>query len=203
MVRIAVTGGIACGKSRLALYLQSCHIPILEADEVAHIALAQGTNVYKDVVSEFGIVILDASGGINRSKLADIVFGNEAKLDKLNSFVHPIVKREIDNWLEAEEKKGETQVVAIIPLLYESGMDCGWDAIIAVGCFAEIQRERLMKRGLNETLCRQIIASQMSVEEKMKNSEFTIWNNEDEVSFEKKIDNVLKTIQERQYGRRE
>ena len=197
MVRIAVTGGIACGKSRLALYLQSYHIPVLEADEVAHIALAQGTNVYKDVVKEFGVVILDESGGIDRRKLADIVFGSEAKLEKLNGFVHPLVKSEIDNWLEAEEKKGNPWAVAIIPLLYESGMDCGWDAIIAVGCSAEIQYQRLMKRGLNETRCRQIIASQMSVEEKMKKSEFTIWNNEDEVSFEKKIDNVLKTIQER------
>jgi len=203
MVYIAVTGGIGCGKSHLALYLQSCFIPVCEADELAHKALSHGTKVYADVVSEFGMAILDDSGEVNRNKLAAIVFGCETKLNRLNALVHPFVKKEIINWLKSEEEKGASAAAVIIPLLFEVGMESGWDAIIAIGCSDETQNERLMKRGLSENQCRQRIASQMPVKDKMDKAEFAIWNDEDKKSFEKKIDDVLKMILEKKHGRRE
>lgn len=202
MVHIAVTGGIGCGKSRLALYLQSCHIPVCEADELAHIALARGSKVYVDVVDEFGAGILDVYGEIDRSQLADIVFGNVKKLEILNELVHPGIKEAIARWLESEQKSGESIAVVIIPLLFEAGMDSGWDAIISVGCSDDIQQKRLMGRGLSKNQCRQRILAQIPIAEKMKQSDFAIWNDEDEASFEKKIEDVFKMIQEREYGRR-
>ncbi len=203
MVRIAVTGGIGCGKSRLALYLQSCHIPICEADEIAHKALARGSKVYENIVKEFGTEILDISGEINRNKLAGIVFENVTKLKVLNGLVHPFVKSEIFSWLESFEKSSENIVAAVIPLLFEAGMQNGWDAIISVGCSSLIQNERLLERGLSKSQCRQRIMAQMPIDEKMARSDFVIWNNDDVKSFEKKIDDVLKTIRESKYGRRE
>jgi len=203
MLRIAVTGGIGCGKSSLALYLQSCLIPVCEADELAHKALARGGKVYENIVKAFGAVILDIDGEIDRNKLAGIVFENAAKLEILNGLVHPFVKSEISSWLESFEKSSEDIVVVVIPLLFEADMQYGWDAIISVGCSAMIQNERLRNRGLSKSQCHQRVMAQMPIEEKMKRSDFAIWNNDDAKSFEKKIDDVLKTIRESKYGRRE
>jgi len=197
MVRIAVTGGIGCGKSRLAQHLHSCHIPVCEADELAHIALVHGGKVYVDIVKEFGAGVLDVSGEIDRSKLADIVFRNVAKLEILNGLVHPFVKSEIFSWLESFDKSNEKIVAVVIPLLFEAGLETGWDAIVSVGCSSEIQVERLLGRGLSKSQCRQRIMAQMPIEEKMARSDFMIWNNDDLKSFDKKIDDVLKMILER------
>lgn len=203
MVRIAVTGGIACGKSLLARFLQANKIPVCEADEIAHGAMALGAKVYIDVIKEFGDDILGVSGEIDRNKLADIVFGNRSKLEKLNNLVHPFVKTKIKSWLESNENAGESLAVVIVPLLFEAGMDKGWDAIISIGCSYETQIERLKGRGFNISQCRQRIEAQIPVDQKMINADYSIWNDEDEKTFKKIIDGVLKTIREREYGGKE
>jgi dephospho-CoA kinase len=197
MLRIAVTGGIACGKSRMALYLQSCGVPVCDADDLAHAAFDIGRTVYNDVVEKFGAGITDDSGTIDRSKLAAIVFGDSSKLKELNKLVHPAVEKEISKWLSAREAAGDKAAVVIIPLLFEAGMDRGWDAVICVGCPPDVQLQRLMARGLDIEQCRHRIDAQMSLDNKMEKSDFVIWNDGSEILFEKRIDDIFKRIQEK------
>jgi len=197
MLRIAVTGGIACGKSRMALYLRSCGISVCDADDLAHEAFEPGRAVYNDVVEKFGVGVVAEDGIIDRKRLADIVFGDRSRLEVLNRLVHPAVEREISKWLNAREEAGDSIAVVIIPLLFEAGMDHGWDAVICVACPPDLQLQRLMQRGLDVEQCRLRVDSQMSMDEKMKRSEFVIQNDGSEILFEKRIDDILKRIQEK------
>ena len=197
MVRIAVTGGIACGKSRMALYMESCGISVCEADELAHTALSPDTKVYAGIIDAFGEGILDEAGQIDRRKLGEVVFEDRGKLARLNALVHPYVKEKISNWIADQERLGQKMAVVIIPLLFEAGMESGWDAVICVGCHPDVQQKRLIGRGLSIEECRQRIAAQMPQSDKIKNSDFVIWNDGSESLFEQKIDDVLEMIQEK------
>ena len=197
MLRIAVTGGIACGKSRMALYLRSCSISVCDADDLAHAAFEPGTEVYYRVIDEFGSDIVSDKGIIDRKKLADIVFSDSSKLAELNKLVHPVVEHEISKWINVREQAGDKIAVVVIPLLFEAGMDGGWDAVVCVGCPPGVQQKRLMARGLDLNECRQRVNAQMSVEDKMERSEFVIWNDGSEILFEERIDDVFKRIREK------
>lgn len=198
MVQIAVTGGIACGKSRVALHLQSCGIAVCEADMIAHRALASDGAAYRGVVRAFGEEILDDTGEIDRRRLGDIVFAVPDRLAELNRLVHPAVKAAISDWF-AEQLRGECRLaVVVVPLLFEAGMEQGWDAVICVGCSPDVQQARLRSRGFDEEACRQRVAAQMALTEKMKRSDFEIWNDGSEEQLEERVDDVLRSIEERQ-----
>jgi len=197
MVRIAVTGGIACGKSRMALYMESRGISVCEADELAHMALSPYTKVYADIIDAFGDGVLDEVGQIDRRKLGGIVFENRGKLELLNALVHPYVKDRISNWIVEQDCLGRKLAVVIIPLLFEAGMESGWDAVICIGSDPDVQQKRLIERGFSVEECRQRIAAQMPLDDKIKKSDFVIWNNGSESEFENKIDDVLEMIQEK------
>jgi len=198
MVRIAVTGGIACGKSRVALHLQSRGIAVCEADTLAHRALASGGAAYRSVVSAFGNAILAEAGEIDRGKLGDIVFADPGRLAELNRLVHPTVKADIEDWFAGLEGRDCRLAVVVVPLLFEAGMASGWDAVICVGCSPDVQQARLMARGFDEEACRLRIAAQMTLTEKMKKSDFEIWNDGSVEQLEERVDDVLRSIQERQ-----
>ena len=197
MVRLAVTGGIACGKSRVAQYLQTRGIPVCEADLLGHEALAVGSPVYGDVVAEFGRGILDETGAINRGRLGAIVFAQPERLARLNGLIHPVVQSAIADWLDAQEQGGCAVAAVIVPLLFEVNMAEGWDVIIGVGCSPAVQLARLMGRGLDEEACRQRVAAQMPLAEKMKLSDFEIWNDGSEAQLEERVAAVLMSIEEK------
>ena len=198
MVRIAVTGGIACGKSRVALYLQARGIAVCDADTIAHRALDCGGVVYQNVVRAFGSEILDDEGNIDRRKLGEVVFRDPDRLVDLNKFVHPVVKAEIERWLSAQLCEEQAMAVVVVPLLFEADMAHGWDAVVCVGCSPDVQRDRLMARGFDDDECRQRVAAQMPLSEKMKRSDFEIWNDGSEEQLEERIGEVLRLIWERQ-----
>ncbi len=198
MVQIAVTGGIACGKSRVALMLQARGIAVCEADAIAHLVLGSDGPAYADVVDAFGAGILDDSGNIDRRKLGEIVFARPDQLVLLNGLVHPTVKARIANWLRAREQECCRMAAVVLPLLFEANMAHGWDAVIGVGCSPAVQRERLMARGFDEESCCLRIAAQMPLTDKMNRSDFRIWNDGSEEQLEQRVDDVLRSIRERE-----
>jgi len=197
MVKIAVTGGIACGKSRVADYLEARDIPVCDADRLAHRALAPDGAAYALVLAFYGDTILTPTGLIDRVKLGNIVFADAGARSRLNQLVHPVVKAEIEQWLAGKSTAGCTRVAVVVPLLFEANMEQGWDATICVACSPEVQHARLLERGLNAEACRQRVAAQLPLEAKIKRSDFVIWNNGTIASLESKIQTVLKLIEER------
>jgi dephospho-CoA kinase len=171
MLRLGLTGGIASGKSAVAAMLREMGFAVLDADSLAHRLIERGQPAHEEILREFGPAITDASGRIDRAQLANVVFADRAKLDRLNAIVHPrvadVVFRQFDEW----ERNGVRDAAFVeAALLIEAGLDKKLDGLIVAWCKPEQQLERLVARGLTEAEARRRIAAQLSVEEKLRHA---------------------------------
>ena len=176
MLRVGLTGGLACGKTFVGEALASYGCLLIQADELGHAALEPGGEAYGPVVAEFGRGILDAEDLIDRRRLASEVFGDPARLATLNSLVHPSVVRQEEK-LMAEFAAGNPKGVAVVEaaILIETGSYRRFDRLILVTCDAETQLRRAMKRyGAAEAEVRARIERQMPAAEKRKYADFVI-----------------------------
>jgi dephospho-CoA kinase len=176
MLRVGLTGGLACGKSFVGETLRSYGCLLIQADELGHAVLAPGGEAYDEVVREFGSAILGAGGKIDRKALAAQVFGTPERLEVLNRLVHPPVFRREDE-LIAEFAAREPHGIAVVEaaILIETGSYRRYDRIILVTCREEQQVERAMRReGASEADVRARLSRQMSLEEKRKHADFVI-----------------------------
>lgn len=168
MLRVGLTGGIACGKSTVSRMFRDLDLPILDADPLAHELLEPGQPVYDQVVAEFGPSVLAADKSVDRAKLGPIVFAEPAKLARLNEIIHPHIVEIVDNWFAALDKTGGPPVAIVeAALLIEAGYRPKLSRLIVVRCTPGQQLARLRERGLNEIQAQQRIASQMPIEEKV------------------------------------
>jgi dephospho-CoA kinase len=175
MKKIALTGGIACGKSLAGLFIQEEGVPVCDADQIAHAVMRPGSPVATEVLREFGSAIEGPDGGIDRARLAGIVFEEPGRLAVLNGLVHPAVRKAIDGWLAALPAATPLAVV-IIPLLFEARMEQGWDGVIAVVSPKALQWQRLLERGLTAAEAARRLAAQWPQERKMERAEWVIYN---------------------------
>lgn len=176
MLKVGLTGGMACGKSFVGEALADLGCHLLEADRLGHEVLLPGGEAYAPAVRAFGSGILGPGGQIDRRALAALVFGSPERLALLNSLVHPPVFRQEKEWLarvESEDPHGIAVVEAAI--LIETGSYQRFDKLIVVRCDEEQQVRRSMKRdGLarEEVLAR--LRRQMPVSEKVQFADFVI-----------------------------
>lgn len=167
MLKLGLTGGIACGKSVVRRRLEERGIPALDADAVVHRLLGPGTEVARRIGDAFGEGVMAKDGSVDRKALGGIVFGDEEARKKLNAIVHPEVWREIERFFES--KASEPLALVDAALMIETGSYRLYDAVIVVHCPAELQRERLMARdGISREEAELRIRSQMPIEEKKR-----------------------------------
>lgn len=176
MLIVALTGGIAVGKSVVTKVLKELGCFIHQADKIAHQLIAPEKPAWKKIVDHFGSKILSQDNTINRFKLGAIVFSDEKERIFLNKLLHPLVfekKKEIINKLK---KEGEFKIfVSEAALTLESGYADLFDKIVVVYCKKDVQIERLMERdqiSKNEAIKK--IKSQMPPEEKLKFANYII-----------------------------
>ena len=162
-----------------------------DADYIVHRLLAENRDVIKAVIERFCRNVLDAAESVDLRLLGSIVFNDQSRLAELNMIVHPVVKGEIDAWLQRVEVAGVDTAAVIVPLLFEAGMQDGWDAVICVTCPERVQLERLVGRGLSEMDARKRIAAQMPVSEKAARSDCVISNAGSMEEFYGAIDRIL------------
>lgn len=175
MRRVALTGGIATGKSYVAEALRRRGIPCLDADELAHGVTAAGTEATALIAERFGHDVLDASGAVDRKKLGAIVFADAIARRELETIVHPAVYRAITAGFRGFEMLGDTAlVVADVPLLYETGREQDFDAVIVTTCSRARQMERLRQRGLSDEEAEQRLNAQMSASDKALRADYVI-----------------------------
>jgi dephospho-CoA kinase len=168
MLRLGLTGGIASGKSAVAAMLREMGFCVLDADALAHKLIEPGQPAYDEVVREFGPSIVGCDGRIDRSKLAAIVFADRAKLDRLNSFVHPRVEEALVGQFDEWQRNGVRDAAFVeAALLVEAGIHKKLDGLVVAWCEPEQQLERLRARGLTEEDARRRMAMQLSVAEKL------------------------------------
>lgn len=173
---VGLTGGIASGKSTVSNYLKNKNYKIFDADLIAK-EISQKKEVEEEIVSNFGVSILDESTNkIDRKKLKKAVFEDEKKLNILNSIIHPKVYSFFENIKIRSEK--EEVIIFDVPLLFESGMDKLCDKIVLVSSDDKIKIARMIKRDMiDEKLAEKIISVQMSDVEKIKKADIVIENN--------------------------
>ncbi len=178
--QIAITGGIACGKSSVAGWLPALGGEVIDADEIVHELEAPGGAAVEAIVAEFGGDVSNAEGGIDRRALGRLVFDDEAARKRLNAMVHPLVAARLKDWL-ARPVDGTVRFrAAVIPLLHEVGWtEPRWDAVIAVVARRATQLRRLEARGLSHAEACARIDSQWPCECKARLADFVIRNDDD------------------------
>jgi dephospho-CoA kinase len=175
MLKVGLTGSIAVGKSHvLGVFAElGCHV--IDADKIARDVVAPETEGLKSVVAAFGDV-LNSDGTLNRGKLAQMVFADEGRRQKLNSLLHPLIIAAQDEQIRELESR-DPDGVAIIDaaLMIESGGHQRMDKLIVVYCDPEIELQRLMKRDeLSREAAAERINTQMPQEQKKKYADFLI-----------------------------
>ena len=164
---IGLTGGIASGKTTVAGLFKKKGALVLDADKIARKVIERDSPVYRKVVRFFGSDILNKDRSINRRCLAKIVFSSSLKLKKLNSFIHPVVIKIIND--ELKKRKGKRVVVIDAPLLIETGLHRKVDKLVVVKCSRSTQLKRLLKKkGLSPQEAGMRISSQMPLKAKVK-----------------------------------
>ena len=176
MLKVGLTGGLASGKSFVGRALADLGCLVIQADVLGRQVLEEGGETYKAVVATFGQDILDPDGGINRRRLATIVFSDPEQLAKLNALVHPPVKlRERDLAAEFAREHPHGIAVTEAAILVETGSYKDYDRLIVAVCRPEQQIERSMERdGLSREEVLHRLSRQMPLEEKVKYADFII-----------------------------
>jgi len=175
MLKVALTGGIATGKSHVLVRFHRLGVPTLDADSLAHGVMTAGTEATHAIAARFGQDILAPDGAVDRARLGPIVFADAAARRDLEAIVHPAVYRSIAAGLAAFERLGGAAfAIADIPLLYESSHAGDFDRVIATTCAPARQIERLVARGLSDSEARQRLAAQLPAGEKAARADFVI-----------------------------
>lgn len=178
MNTLALTGGIACGKSLFGSFLAQLGADVVDTDELVHRLHAPGGEAAKAVEHAFGPEYLAPDGGTDRAKLARLVFSETSARLRLESIVHPILRATLLAWRDAPAAPGAAPLrVAQIPLLFETGWTDGWTFTATVETSSDESRlARLRARGLSDAEARARIAAQLPAAERMKRADFTILN---------------------------
>lgn len=177
MLKIALTGNIAAGKSTVAEMWRDLGATVIEADELARRAVEPGTSALRRIVETWGPGILLPSGELDRAALRDIVFRDAAERARLEAIVHPEVYRLREIELERAEREGADLVVSDIPLLFEVGLEPKFDVVVLVDAPATVRKDRLTKlRGIDPLEADRMIASQLPSEVKRPKADFIIDN---------------------------
>ncbi len=172
---IGLTGGMGSGKSSVAGLLAERGAVVVDADSIAHQAIAPGGAAYTVVVERFGPEIVDGEGVIDHRALADVVFSDPAALADLEAIVHPVVLEAVERRLEAEAATDHV-VVVVMPLLTEVGWD-GADTVVVVDCLEEVAVRRLVEgRGLAEDDVRRRLAAQADRATRLARADHVITN---------------------------
>jgi dephospho-CoA kinase len=197
LLKAALTGGIATGKSFVLEQFLKRGVSCLDADILAHDVTAGGTEAAARIAARFGAEMLDETGAVDRRKLGRLVFHDAPARRDLEAIVHPAVYRSIAAWIRALELVGDSTLAVVdVPLLYETGRAGDFDRVIVTWCPVETQEARLVERGLTRDEARQRLAAQLSADEKAARADYVIRT---AVSFEdtnQQVEKVLRSLRE-------
>ena len=174
MLRAALTGGIATGKSFCLERFAALGAATIDADVLAREAVAPGSPGLARVVARFGERILQPDGSLDRAALARIVFADQTARAELEAIIHPEVYRRVTSW-SANLPPGTRLAIADIPLLFETGHEHDFERVIVAACEPDEQIRRVMARdALSAAEARERFAAQWPIEEKARRADYVI-----------------------------
>ena len=190
---IALTGGIGCGKSLAAQYFAELGALVIDADQLARASIERGSQGFDEVVSFFGDSILN-NGDIDRRALGELIFKDAEAKRKLESIVHPFVRREFEEAVAS--LKSDEVLVYEIPLLVETGAQDRFDIVITVESDLENRIARLRQRGMHISEIEGRIAAQATREQRVEVADFLIENNGSEDELLRQVENIWDSLHE-------
>ena len=199
MLKVGLTGGVACGKSTVGEMFVARGAKLIKADEIAHQLMRPGQPVYQDVVQHFGRGIVGEDGTIDRQKLARAAFGG-GRVEELNRLVHPAVIAHQERWMEEESTRHRDAVVIVeAALILEAGVQKRFDKIIMVTCRPEQKAARFAQRqGITDEAARQEVelrqAAQRSDEEKIRAADYVIDNSGSRAETARQVEQVFREL---------
>ncbi len=191
---MALTGGIATGKSHVRARFEALGVPTSDADTLAREVVAPGTPGLDAVARAFGPDVLDPSGSLDRKRLGALVFADPAKRKILEAIIHPAVRRATDVWF-ARLGPAPPFAIADIPLLYETGRDHDFETIVVAACDPELQVRRIMERdGFSEVEARQRIAAQLPIDDKVARADYVIRTDGSVEETDRQVDELFRAL---------
>lgn len=173
-----LTGGIGSGKSTVAELLEEYGVPVVSADELSRVVVAPGSEGLRLVVERFGTEIVGDDGGLDRRKMAAVVFRDPERRRELEAILHPRIRDRFEQVLDALEKAGHEVAVYEVPLLFERNLQGEMKAVILVTAPMDVRVARVRSRDdVTETEVRARIAAQMDEDQKRRRADYIIENN--------------------------
>ena len=177
MLTVALSGGIASGKTAVSDIFQSLGVPVIDADLLSRQAVEPGSAGLTLIRQRFGDEVISPDGSLNRSQLREVVFSDKTARADLESIVHPEVRRLTDLRLEQHRAENVAYCLVVIPLLLETGQQDKYDHIIIVDVSTDTQIHRVMQRDdSSEAHARQILKSQANREQRLAIADSVIDN---------------------------
>jgi dephospho-CoA kinase len=193
---VGLTGGIGSGKSTVARMLASRGAVVLDADVLAREAVAPGTSGLAAVVARFGDTVLANDGSLDRSRLAEVVFTDDAARSDLEAIVHPQVRRRIGEAV-ASHAGSDAVVVVDSPLLFETGAHESFPVVVVVTAPDETRIARLTARGMAENDVRARMAAQLPLEDKASRADMLLDNGGSEADLDALVERLWADLHER------
>lgn len=175
LLKVGLTGGIACGKSHILRCFADLGAYPVDADAIAHELIAKDRPAYREIVERFGEGILDAAGNIDRKRLGALVFRDAEARDDLNRILHPKIIQEEARRLLLCDPEQTPMAVVDAALMIEVGTYRRYDVIVVAYCPPQDQLERLMRRNhLSREEATARLESQMSIYRKLAYADYVI-----------------------------
>ena len=199
MLRVGLTGGVACGKSTIAAMMVKRGAHYLQADGLAHQLYEPGAATYDEVVRHFGRDILNEDGTINRTRLANLVFPD--RISELNAIVHPEVVKRQNSWM-SEVERLDPHGIAVVEaaLLIEAGAQQDFDKVIVVTCDSQRKVDHFAQRTKTPLEVARFevqrrSAAQFSDEEKARHADYVIENSGSLEETERQVDRIWEELE--------
>jgi dephospho-CoA kinase len=194
VLRVALTGGIATGKSYCLARFAELRIPVIDADALARDAVALGTAGLRAVTARFGAGVLNVDGSLNRGALGRIVFSDPRARAALEAIVHPEVYRRIQEWF-ANLRVAAPFALADIPLVLETGHNHDFDRVIVAACHPDEQVRRVIARDqLDDQQARARIAAQWPIGDKVERAHHVIWTDRGFAETDRQVRNLYELL---------
>lgn len=174
---IGLTGGIGSGKTSVTALFEALGVPVIDSDVLAREVVEPGSPGLRAVVSRFGAIVLNEQGGLERSKLREIVFADDAKRKELEALLHPRIRASTHERIDASVGP---YCIVCIPLLFETGQADTVDRVLVVDVPRATQLERTLERdGSPRETIEGILAAQLDRQQRLARADDVIDNSGD------------------------
>jgi dephospho-CoA kinase len=196
-MKVGLTGGIGAGKSTVADLFSQKGAVVIRSDELARLVIEPQTPGFQQVIDRFGKDFVNSEGYIDRAKLAQIVFKDDAALKDLENIIHPLVRNKTNQIID--QHTSETIIINEIPLLLEKKMESLFDFLVIVISSEKNRLERLAQRGLTTEQATARMVKQVSDDERKAAADFLIVNDGNLDQLEADVEKIWQTLQERNF----